>query len=251
MLRERDVAILHEGRCGSTVLEKMVNQNWSVHWAGEIFEAHSQSPPTIHGEQLVAETIGAHKARFRSFGLETKYHTTSQLRPACIGMSIKDYVALLRSLGIRRFITINRDNILARLVSADAAIAADQFHRSGNTASKLRPIEFRTHYDLWCGAMTLAEYFDFLAAERDELASLVPDALALTYEADILSDPLVGYGKVRDFLRLQKRRPKISLRRTATRPLTEMLTNYGEVRDALAGTRHEWMTTEAAYPTNR
>lgn len=51
--RADTVAMLHPGRCGSTVLGTMLGDRSDVHWDGEVFEPHRRHPvPEVQAGRL-------------------------------------------------------------------------------------------------------------------------------------------------------------------------------------------------------
>jgi hypothetical protein len=77
--------------------------------------------------------------------------------------------------------------------------------------------------------------FDSLLAHRERLD--------LNFEADMDSDPAVGYGKTCRLLDIEPEAFDIALGRTNPVGIEEMIINYDEVSDASRGTRSEWMLT--------
>ena len=70
------------------------------------------------------------------------------------------------------------------------------------------------------------------------------DVLNLTYENDIMQDPVRAYKKVCNWLELEEKPVKINLARTNNRGLNEVVENWGEVVSTLEGTDYAWMVEE-------
>lgn len=88
--------------------------------------------------------------------------------------------------------------------------------------------------------LELFEYMDE-QFERLEKVLLNESVLKLSYEEDLLSDPTVGYKKVCSWMGLQAYPVNVTLKRTNTRALTEVLENWDEVAACLEGTSYAWM----------
>ena len=69
--------------------------------------------------------------------------------------------------------------------------------------------------------------------------------LRLSYEADIATDPTVGYRRICEFLNLTPQDDaSVSYAPLNPFPLSSIITNFPEVRQTLRGTRYEWMLEE-------
>ena len=70
--------MFHTGRCGSTVLAKMLNQHSDIYWAGEIFERMPERYQEIASRRDAVELIMDERRREcrrrgkRTFGFEVK-----------------------------------------------------------------------------------------------------------------------------------------------------------------------------------
>lgn len=139
------VAMLHMGRCGSTVLGEMLGSQGDIFWAGEIFEdMHNRYPGITGGSAGVTRILRrsmtepsslrslvrrtAYPATYGTYGFETKYLREQHLRPEEIDMSLTAYLALLKAYGFDRFIVLHRHNYLRMIVSRAAGLTSGAWH---------------------------------------------------------------------------------------------------------------------------
>lgn len=238
------VAMFHVGRSGSTVLARMLGKHSQLRWGHELFDkVESSTPgfrPTPRWVRSVIE-VAVHERRCGYFGFETK---ATQFGPHCISMSVEEYVSLLQELGFRRFIVLTRNNLLRVVVSGIVGMQSGRYHSDSRLSVPTRvTVDPDAPWGAWAPSLTgfLDYYLDYYAEFDGPLAH--QQRLDLNYEADIESDPAVGYGKVCRFLDIEPETLDIPLGRTNPFSIEEMVINYDEVSDALRGTRFEWMLT--------
>jgi len=63
----------------------------------------------------------------------------------------------------------------------------------------------------------------------------------ISYEKDILPDPMLAFKKVCVFLKIPEAIVTSDYKRTNPFPLRQIIVNYEEVDKLLTGTRFEWM----------
>ncbi len=245
--RHANVAMLHPGRCGSTVVAEMLAEHPAIHWAGEIFEPLANAPGA--GEaSWVEHTIerSCYSTRARTYGFETKYLPQLHLSAQCINMTLHQYLELLRELRFTKYIVLDRRNYLRRAISAAVARTSSSWHSSdaasGPTRVHIDVDAFRT----WNETEPLVRLFE----RMDESSQLLhdqlrgDDALYLVYEQDIMNDPIDAYRKICDFVGVQPRNPRPTFQRTNPFPIDSMISNLDEVTGALANTPYEWMLSD-------
>ena len=116
-IRKSKVAMLHPGRCGSTVVGSLLNQHPNFYWSGEPFEKlMGQGPLEKEGVVKVIKEREQDKIS-KVYSFATKYPDGMHLSPDCIDKSIPEYIDLLSDLGYSKFILITRTNHLKRIVS--------------------------------------------------------------------------------------------------------------------------------------
>jgi len=251
LFRPGNIAMFHWGRSGSKVLGDLLNQHPRMHWEGEIFQNSSATWRALlekkdPGRRLkAARHLRAHMRQAgRSFyGVELHF---SQLR--WIGMTLEEYVALVRRYGFGRFVILQRRNQLRALVSDLVAEASGRWHRTG--PGKVELTRIRIDVDRVRPQKppeTLPEFFARRQVRFDALRGLLAGEpiLSLTYEDDIEKNPIAAYIRMCRFLGLEPTPVTVNLRRTTPFPLEEVIENFNEVTDALHGTPFAWMTREA------
>jgi len=250
----KGVAMFHIGRCGSTVLAKMLDTHKSLNWDDETFNDSYKDLLTdlkMDGPQHVRDVLSRKMkdSQTKFFGFETKYLAYQHLSPERLEMSVPDYMGLLKDLGFQRFILLHRKNLLRRLISGLNAKQTNVWHITEE--QKERPRLELNVQSVDPQGHSLLEHFDHVATRMDELKRLCAGQpfLEVYYEDDIENDPYDAYNKVVDFLSLPRDRPPIKLKRTNPFQVSEVLSNFQEVVSILKGTDHEWML-ENAPPRN-
>jgi len=245
--RDQYVAMFHIGRCGSTVLADMLDQHPEIHWGKEVFQPYHKhrKPVFITRNRCIRQLIrrSASTAVSGTFGFETKYLPLQDLSYQCTNISIGEYLQLLRKMGFTRFIVLHRKNYLRRAVSFEASKVSGDWHTSVPTSSPTKITLNVNSFPFDTGIENLVESFKAIDNSFQQLAGTISqkEVLHLTYEADILNDPTIGYKKVCSFLGIQPQKPRIYYKRTNPYKLEELLKNFNEVRAKLENTEYAWM----------
>lgn len=233
---EGNVAMFHEGRCGSTVLTGLLGQHSAIQWEGEVFGAFQPggaltrylrySYPLLYLRQRIA------RSEHSIYGFETKVrlHLWRQL-----DISLEEYLRGLQSLGFSRYIVLDRKNGLRRIASSLISVKTKKWAVSKREKPRLVQIELEPG-DL----ISRLEELQRISAELEEVLS-DRAFLWLTYEDHIAPDPRIGYQKVCDFLGLLPEEATVNLKKLNPFPLSEMIENYDEICCGLSGTDYEWM----------
>lgn len=245
-LRPGCVALLHQHRCGSTVLGGMLGAHPRITWRSEVITYHRLAYERAHGSEAgwtcaPAALIRAHRRGhpWGWFGCEV---TTRNARD--LGLSLEATVDMLRRLGFRRFVVLERRNHLRRYLSSLVGEARGRLHLeagrlAGATAVALDPESTGLSRD----RLPLLEV---LRRDTDEVARLLEltaplERLHLVYEDDLRADPAVGYARVCRYLGEEPVAVAPATARTSPFPVADILSNYDEVAALLAGTPFEWM----------
>lgn len=241
------VAMLHPGRCGSTVLGKLINQHPQMYWSGEPFLRH-YSDQSLALKQIEAILQQAELGRISSvYSFATKYPRGMDLSSECVDMSIGEYVDLLKSWGYRKFVFLERQNYLKRVISTEKGRQTGVWHsdklKSGvdlSAAIELDPLHFQTGEKQY---LSLQAYFAQLDREREEIYDAVGGAplLYLSYERDIEADPRKAYRKFCEFTGQKEQQAEVSIKKTNTATIAEALENFEAVANHLQGTAYAWM----------
>ena len=250
------ICMIHSGRCGSTVLARMLEEHPGIYWDGETLGRRlrwwlNEYPDAYLGPRPGACPFGEIKRRFwRSPGTRFGFELTPR---DLMAFGLDDIVAcerLLKGAGVDRRIILLRRNHLRRLVSAERGAIHGVMHervRDGRAASGRRPFEMpldRLHS--FAGKpMSIEEGLAEFASSDGMIPVLGgSDALRLVYEDDVLADPGIAYEKVVAFLGLESTHPKVPLRRTNPGRLEDVVSNAAAIRDRLRNTCWAWMCHE-------
>jgi hypothetical protein len=96
LFREKQVAMLHTGRCGSTVIGLMLNQHSKVCWKSELFEQFMKNPDLkpegIDSKYFTSKIINqsSNSKISKIFGFETKYLSKQHLRKEGINLTANE-----------------------------------------------------------------------------------------------------------------------------------------------------------------
>jgi LPS sulfotransferase NodH len=249
-IRRRRVhaAMFHVGRCGSTVLARMLDAQPQLDWDGEIYqgifarrERPDRSLPPITDVDAVDFLV--HRAGGSAapcYGFEVKHF---HLR--ALATEVGDFLARADArLPNLRYIVLERRNTLRVVVSTLIARATDVWHvRPGFSAPRIRVCVDPGSVFVNRISTPLVELLEEFDRDQQRLTTLLPRerTLHIAYEDDIAADPTIGYRRVCAFLGLEPREPRVELARTNAVPLPELVENMAELRAALEGTRFAWM----------
>lgn len=171
------------------------------------------------------------------------------------GLVLKDWIATAFEHGFSSHLMTYRKNGLRRIVSHVVAQKTGRYVLKDDCPPAearrlekivLNPGGIAEGY----GVKSLLEWLDeYTVSHRRVKAVLtswcvdrgLPPPCVLIYEEDIEPDPLWGYRKVCDYLRLPPERPVLSHRKIIDSRLEDILLNYEEVAAVLRGTEHAWM----------
>lgn len=240
--------MLHIGRCGSSVIGRMLNAHPRIYWAGEIFEDYSHGEKDTDRDEFVKQLYYPECRReiTRVFGFETKYLPQQHLSGNCINMELGEYITLLRKIGVTRFIVLHRRNYLRHTISFLVGAQTKQWHSSDRATSPTRVHIDVNNLRTEQRRQPLLQLFHDLDEEYNKLQRLLAedDVLYLIYEEDVLENPAIAYRKICRFLGVSEESPGIELQRTNPFSYREMVDNFDEVEAALAGTRYGWMLND-------
>jgi hypothetical protein len=231
--------IFHAGRCGSTVLTSMINQNVELFCDGENFTHHfswlNKSAPEFLEHRLnYAERtkphVGFEFKFFRGLNLKAFDNSNEALLDALSGSKVK------------KFIFLRRKNSLARMASTLIALKRKEYNSPVGQAVELPKIVMPVDA-LWLGEWrgSLLEMCDWIEEQYYSFKSNFDDVLSLSYEDDIQGDPVVAYTKFCQYLGVEEHDAVPRFQKIVTQPLSETIKNWSAVAGALKGTRHEWM----------
>lgn len=236
--------MLHVGRSGSGVVGKLLHQNPAVFWDGEVLKREGRGQELRAADGATRDAIARMGEKLREanrpvYGFELKPFHVEEL-----GRELGAFVDGLRSCAFSRFIVLERENLLRKVVSSRVAHETAQWHLAAGAEPRLHRIvldvdEVRidnTRLSLLATLEKLSGLFPTLAA------LLVDDpVLRLTYEDDVRQDPRAAYARICDFLGVEHVAVDVPYVRTNPFPLPDVVRNFEDVRRVLVGTPFEWM----------
>lgn len=245
--REGNIAMFHFGRCGSTVLAELLKQHPDIHWDGEIYERMRQKkllPMAITSEPMKILQIMKTWHRCKFYGFETKTYPEEHFREDLLNTNFKDYLEELKNLDFNYFIVLKRNNYLRQIVSLYIGWKTNSWHLKKKQKSSL--VKINLDIDECkignCKKHILEIFQNFDDYYEDIHENLEANkSLILTYEDDILSNPIKGYREICDFLNIEYYSPDITLKKRNPYKLEDVIDNYQEVKEVLTNTKYEWM----------
>lgn len=247
IVRQSKVAMLHTGRCGSTVVGSLLNQHPNFYWSGEPFEKLMGSGPLSDSRirDVIKEREQDRISKIYSFA--TKYPDGMHLSDACIGKTIPEYIHFLTELDYKKFILITRKNHLKRVISILNGRKTGEWHtqKSKVTASTVEvPINNFDWGNEQVGSLT--DYFDIMDREILIIKDCIggKPLLHLEYESDIEEEPLKAYRKICEFTEIGPNNPVVKLKKTNPFIIKDLISNYEDVKAYLQYTPYAWMIHE-------
>ena len=246
--RPCNIAAFHLGRSGSRVLGDLLTQHPRIAWAGELFGPGRLSGITKQWPMLPRDPLDILRLRMtmaghRCFGFETQPTEIEHLN-----MTLPQYVRKLEDMKFEHFIILERKNHLRRIVSMMAARSTSQWHLRKGEAAPLVHIELDVDR-LLLGRGRDTERRTLVAQLRREEESVRVlkeelggrRLLCLTYEDDIAPGPESAYKRVCEFTNSEDHPVTTRWDRTNPHQMSDILTNFSQVEEALIGTPFEWM----------
>lgn len=254
--------LIHEGRCGSTVLASLIDQHPSIAHFNEILTRGSWISQDFAGSEWEPrrESLEIGRESLADFVRWLAVSRKSMEKPANhvhVGFEIKmyqilqmgtDLPGLVESLGNSlpglRLIFLTRRNILRRHVSNLRCLYKDVSHARNLSAVnfdkvKVVPETMRDYsYDYTKRHDQLAEFLETSWTRQEIVRSFASSGghLHLEYE-DFETNPPLGARRILETLGLPPIDARSPLLKTGDRPLADLIDNYDEVRGALADTR--------------
>jgi len=238
--------MLHQGRVGSTLLGNMLKEHPRITWRNELITFHRMHYERMHGSNIgwtcsPTKVINAARrnAPWGWFGCEVKPYNAYEL-----GITLEEMVDQLKSMGFKRFIVLERRNLLRRYISVRMARASGKWHISDTSQRDNRSIKLDPESnERWGEKLSLLDVLRKDANENEQLLELARpfSPLHLIYEDHLQNDPSVGYGMVCEHLGEQPLEAQPNVVRTNPYPVSQLVSNYDEIAEVLAGTEFEWM----------
>ena len=240
--------LIHSGRCGSTVLNRLLNQHPSIHFDGEVLGArynyhYQQLPATIPLQRYaVGPSIQRRwwRARGGHYGMEVKAPDLAV--HGC--RTLDDVQTLVNSCG-SRLLVLRRRNVLRRFLSA---LRPEMTGSAWHQPAPKKADAPRFHLDLdrpWASRYPTKGIEEILEQEDDANTSLGAlarnAALDLWFEDHVREDPSVGYRAICDAIGVDPVRVKTTIQRTNPGPISSIIENADELCERLERSRWAWM----------
>lgn len=246
------VLLVHFGRCGSTVLGYLLDQNQSIEWQGEIYTRANQNDIFFETlDQFINFTNVFIRYDHIIYGFELKYINFLQNIDG-LNKNISNFIDLLNFFLNQKFIValLLRNNVLRQLVSLLCATESNIWHiHKGSKFNLNKKIHLNTE-----------DIEDFSIGHRGTLLKILrikneynlilkeffksQDLLVLEFEKHILPNPLIGYEILCRHLDVydENRIPEITLEaQISHKPLREVIDNNEDIQRLLRGSEFEWM----------
>jgi hypothetical protein len=225
-------------------------------WDGELFEGQwgefrerarrrGQSTATRwnrsphypdHPLRFVESCAAAH--RDLGYGYAVKFFHLQFL-----GLPKGDFLQRQEELGFRRWLVLERRNLLRIVISTLVADARGTYHVYGRSPDLTRIHLDPERVEIDSQRQPLLGFLRDHQQNYGELRELLAgrNHLWLGYEESLERNPLQGYAGCCRFLGVEPRKVKVPTARTTPYPLSDVLSNFEEVRSYLQGTPFAWM----------
>ena len=243
-LQPPGLVILNSGRCGSTVLSRMLHSHPRMFSHGEVLARWRRvygdraRPP----EPLRYVARDRLRAGRRHFVISVHFLRGQHLD--LVGMELQEFLDALHVLGFARVALLERRNTLRVLLSSMAGAGRDRWHVPAGEAAE-RPAMRLDPASVEFGGerrplLAWLEEFDRAYGEARPLV-LARGGIHLTYEEDVLPDPRIGYGRLCEALGERAVPVPVPLARANPFAPREVLVNLAEVERVVGPTRFAWM----------
>lgn len=244
--------MFHTGRCGSTVLANLIDQNPMIFWDGEEYEKLRKS--AMPRRLLTVDILKIINLRCffarKFYGFEIKLIKKRKCLYNQIKSKLPFFVTKLKQAGFAHFIVLYRKNFLRQIVSGAIGFKTQKWQqRSSQPAVKTKLHMDINNVPYGYNSKPLISRFQEFEATYALLDELLKDqkVLWISYEDDILSDPFSGYLQVCRFLDIEVNKAKVRLGRMNPFPLSDIISNYEEIEYELLDTEYEWMLFDPNY----
>ena len=242
--------MLHNGRCGSTVVGDLLAQNPNMHWASELYEpiiAKWKEETQQQFAYLAKETIVKNPMEVlkNSMNETTKPYYGVVFKPfhfTISGSSATEFLNQSFLLNFTYFILIRRKNHLRQIVSDKVARKKNIWHIEKKEFNKTIKKPEKIHLPL-NQSKALVKEIENLEIQMQEAENLLlsKNVLNLTYEDDIEQDPQSAYRSICKFVNMEATNASVTLSKTNPFPLKDIIENFAEVKAALHKTPYAWM----------
>ncbi len=237
------VVMMHIGRCGSTVLSRMLDQNPAIKFEGEIFlKIFESCNPDIPTLDSFIDNVKQKNPNSLIQLVNIKF--LKNQHPSIYNLSIEDMINVFKRKGFDRFIILERKNYLRRMISHCVAQQTNVFFIDNNNNPTLNRINLNIN-EIKVGnkIYSLLEWFKIFEDGYSDLKRILKNDnyKYLAYEDDIESDPYYAYNQICDYLNISHHKVTCPFNKTNSFPLKDILINYEEVYSLISQTKYKWM----------
>ena len=245
----------HIGRCGSSVLGKLLSQTKGIYWHGEVYDrifqhlAEGYTSESVRDKYIkgnAPDPIGQLKdwmklAGHHYYGFEIKpFHNK------LMNIPLKEYVDSIEKIGFNYFIILDRRNRLRKIISSIIAHKnPDKWHIKTDQDRQLKKIKIDCNkVVIDFDSKPLIEYLKDYDKQFDVAGELLKNKtnyLKLYYEDDIQENPQKAYKKICNYLNISHLELDVPLKRTNPFKIETMVENFKELEFYLKNTQYEWM----------
>jgi len=243
------VVMLHIGRCGSTVVAKLLEQHRNIYWANELYEPIFKQWDRLNPGFTEAGTmptppidylkLSICKSSAKTYGFEIKpYHFR------LMNISFEEYIEKIEMLGFQHFILLDRKNKLRKIISSIKSKESGVYHLKKGYSPNLQKIKIPLdNVEIDHESKSLLKFIDDYINDMNAINNILKNKniLKLNYEDDIEENPINAYEKICDFIGVKKIKPTISLSKTTPFPIRDLIENYDAVVNCLNCSSHGWM----------
>ena len=238
--------MLHVGRCGSTVLANLLDQNPEIYWDAKLHrKAHELYGDDIKSLDYAMWT----KRQFlisgdKYYGFEFKI--LQDQYPAILGTTTRQFLEQCKLIGVTHYILLKRRNTLRHIVSNYASINRKSWHISNTDSVQLQQFTIDIN-EISTGSApgrSLVEYLQEVESTHNEVKEILNDQkiLEIEYESDIDKNGAeFAYKKVCEYLNIEPVEVEVKNIRANPFPMSATVRNYDEITEKLKGTNFEWM----------
>jgi hypothetical protein len=240
--RKGNVAILHHGRCGSTVLGNLLDQNKQMLNKSEIFHHQEfKNPSRAEIKEYIELKMSFDNTPY--FLFETKFLSSQHLSAEFINYNLEDYITMLKELGFDQFIVIKRKNYFLRSISAELGRKRKQWHSANKVFEKTKVHIDVNSFIVGDKTMPYLDHFKYMDEEYTRLENILKNdkVLNLVYEEDIEKDPKIAYSKVCEFLNITNQDVQVTFKKLNKEKFSEIIENSEEIENLLSKTAYKWM----------
>jgi LPS sulfotransferase NodH len=245
------VAMFHFGRCGSTVVSELLNQNPDIKWDNELMNMVGSGKNQVWDDKFENDRLKILLNRYsrtkeKAYGFETKAIQEADLGRDVLGINFSMYMDYLTKYGMSKFVILKRKNLLKQLFSIERIVQSKKTHYYKGEEKVKTKLHFDPNnaiYGNYKGDIvsifeTLENQYEVI---ENELRKRHLDYVILSYEDDIEKNPMDAYTKICDFINVAKSDVVVKQVKIGTTLLLDQISNPEDTINHLNDTPYAWM----------